>query len=93
MFSLGAILFEMVTQESADIHREGIKPQVPRQCSQEVYDLIEACLQDDPIARPISEHVSEVLSVLVSAAGTIQHRNEQVASTVPVGTWVGSWLG
>ncbi|BDA41194.1 probable serine/threonine-protein kinase drkB [Coccomyxa sp. Obi] len=68
VFSIGAILFEMVMQESADIHMQGIKPQVRRQCSQEVFDLIEACMAVDPNARPTSEHVFNVLSSMASAA-------------------------
>lgn len=62
------ILFEMVMHEYVDVHRQGIKPQVPQQCRQEVFDLIEACLQVDPKNRVTSKDVSEVLLLLMSQA-------------------------
>ncbi|BDA41192.1 probable tyrosine-protein kinase transforming protein Src [Coccomyxa sp. Obi] len=68
VFSFGAILFEMVVQEYVDMHAQGIKPKVPQQCSQEVFDLIEACLNAHPEARPTSEDVFRVLSSLVPVA-------------------------
>ena len=70
MFSFGAILFEMVVQEYVGVHAQGIKPEVPQQCSQEVFDLIEACLKYDPNAWPSCEDVFNVLSLLVPVASS-----------------------
>ncbi len=66
VYSFGAILFEMVMQQNADSRKEGVKPLVPQQCSQEVSDLIFACTQRYPDLRPTSKDVFEKLSSLVS---------------------------
>lgn len=63
MYSFGGILFEVVMELKLQEYSKGIAPDVPRQCSQEVADLISSCLEKiSPNLRPSAQHCYNVLA-------------------------------
>lgn len=66
VYSFGVILFQLVTLEDMTSYNGGRRrPDVSGECSQGVADLISACLDDNPTARPTSQEALETLRALV----------------------------
>eukprot|EP00884_Botryococcus_braunii_P015243 jgi/Botrbrau1/2401/Bobra.0395s0030.1 len=52
VYSFGVLLWEMVTYETPNKRVPMRPPRVPEECPQQIVDLYQACLHDDPASRP-----------------------------------------
>ncbi|KAK9829800.1 hypothetical protein WJX72_007980 [[Myrmecia] bisecta] len=71
IFSFGTVLWEIVTGKKAK-RGERRTPRVPRECPQEVADLIERCCAFDPADRP---SIKEVIEILQAAPPPLSQRS------------------
>jgi hypothetical protein len=63
IFSFGIVLWEIVTGEQP-VRGGRRDARVPEECSQEVSDIIDACLRTDPQKRPTASEVLELLQAM-----------------------------
>eukprot|EP00884_Botryococcus_braunii_P016769 jgi/Botrbrau1/3776/Bobra.0183s0011.1 len=59
-YSFGVVLWEIVTAERP-FKKQFRDPEVPKECPQDIKDLISSCLQQDPALRPDSKKIFDIL--------------------------------